>query len=691
MGGGRPKQAAQVGTDTAEIYAIAPEQLAHIIDDEEWEKWAEKVYGGDAEIEDVDKALAEMGRIIRQHGGATFGTGADGGWEVKLVDDDGKPIELPSEKGYEAPYGTSDDYKPGPGPKQAAGKVKTKGIKDRVSLVEAVKAARRSQWAKQDCVLSIQKGQNSILAQVMPGCKVPRSYAGWTVEHIYMGGPFLRGPHARPRGPVRRRGPGRKFQRKPEIQPGMKDPDPKLRPTASAKDGKKTGDGSGVGLFIPLPDFLAEQYPDLSPHDTSPPHVTFLYVGEVPKDRTEEFVQIVGDVVQEMEGPVRGKLEDLDHFVHPAMERKVGVTPVRFNDEMAELRWKVRDRLVDAGFEVADSFPLVYRPHVTLGYLDGLQSEYEGDVPQGSWDFDQIEIWGLPDVYGLPFGHYLYNLWDVPDYTYSDKRPEKTAAARYDHIDFKPPEDVAAAAAKGLEYRKRQTGDKAGLTPAEAGEEGIGSGVQRAVNLKNRDTLSPETIRKMRGFFSRHQKNKAINPKFKGEPWRDKGFVSWLLWGGDPGKAWVTKVIKQMDEADAKAGKTAGEYDFLEGDNQATDEDLWEQALDEARAKFDVWPSAVASAWAVRWYNERGGKWRKKADSDGNYMSRKHLRQMADDAAMLMERVDATTQFPDWAESKLTEAASSLEDVRSYFEHGGGRDLRTPDYIRELEAAWYGR
>jgi hypothetical protein len=110
---------------------------------------------------------------------------------------------------------------------------------------------------------------------------------------------------------------------------------------------------------------------------------------------------------------------------------------------------------------------------------------------------------------------------------------------------------VADAAAKGLEYRGRQK-DKAGLTPAEASKEGIGSGVQRATNLKNRDNVSPEVIRQMAAFFSRHEKNKSISPEHRDEPWKDKGYVAWLLWGGDPGKAWADKVKKQMEAADKK-------------------------------------------------------------------------------------------------------------------------------------------
>lgn len=134
-------------------------------------------------------------------------------------------------------------------------------------------------------------------------------------------------------------------------------------------------------------------------------------------------------------------------------------------------------------------------------------------------------------------------------------------ASKYDHIDFQPPKAVANAAAKGLEYRQKASpSNRGGLTPGEASKEGIGSGVQRAVNLKNQDTLSPDTVRQMGAFFSRHEKNKSVSAEHKAEPWNDKGYVAWLLWGGDPGQRWAEKIIQQMDKADETA-KTAASLD----------------------------------------------------------------------------------------------------------------------------------
>lgn len=117
---------------------------------------------------------------------------------------------------------------------------------------------------------------------------------------------------------------------------------------------------------------------------------------------------------------------------------------------------------------------------------------------------------------------------------------------KYGDIDFRPPQSVADAAARGLALRK-QVG-RGGLSTKEAGKAGIGSGVARAASLKNRQKLSPATIGSMVSFFARHsayKKNHTTNPP-------SNSLISWLLWGGDPGKAWAEKIKGQMDRADER-------------------------------------------------------------------------------------------------------------------------------------------
>ena len=239
----------------------------------------------------------------------------------------------------------------------------------------------------------------------------------------------------------------------------------------------------------------------------------------------------------------------------------------------------------------------------------------------------------------------------------------KMAAAKYDHINFKPPEGVANAAAKGLEYRQKASpSNRGGLTPSEASKEGIGSGVQRATNLKNRTNVSPKVIGQMVAFFARHKKNKGVKPENKGEPWNDKGHVAWLLWGGDPGLAWATKVKKQMETADAKQASQAAERFLTAGENEPTNPDLWAkvQALAKGEQEslthggktingpnegkgFQKFPTAYANGWASKVYGDLGGGWKKKARSKNSLGVYKLLSEASPET-----HADLETPTPAW-------------------------------------------
>jgi hypothetical protein len=60
--------------------------------------------------------------------------------------------------------------------------------------------------------------------------------------------------------------------------------------------------------------------------------------------------------------------------------------------------------------------------------------------------------------------------------------------------------------------------------------------------------LSPDTARRMKAFFDRHEVDK------KGSTWDEqgKGWQAWNGWGGDAGYAWARKVVKQMEARDKK-------------------------------------------------------------------------------------------------------------------------------------------
>ena len=113
---------------------------------------------------------------------------------------------------------------------------------------------------------------------------------------------------------------------------------------------------------------------------------------------------------------------------------------------------------------------------------------------------------------------------------------------KYEKLNFRPPKDVRKAAKRGLELRKKF--GRGGLTSRVAGMLGIGSGIVRAQTLAKGMKLSPRTVKRMHNYFSRHRKDKRpgwSNPK---NP--TNGYIAWLLWGGDAGKRWADKLVKQM-------------------------------------------------------------------------------------------------------------------------------------------------
>jgi len=111
--------------------------------------------------------------------------------------------------------------------------------------------------------------------------------------------------------------------------------------------------------------------------------------------------------------------------------------------------------------------------------------------------------------------------------------------ARYDHIDFTPPQGVREEAAQGLAWRK------------EYGRGGTVVGVARARDLSNGRTISPDTARRMKAFFDRHRIDRQGQGWNPGEPgYQSAGKIAHKLWGGDSGYSWSRKLVDQMNAAD---------------------------------------------------------------------------------------------------------------------------------------------
>lgn len=155
-------------------------------------------------------------------------------------------------------------------------------------------------------------------------------------------------------------------------------------------------------------------------------------------------------------------------------------------------------------------------------------------------------------------------------------------------VDLTPTEEMASAARRGLELRKKH------------GRGGTEVGVARARDLSNRKTLSPSTVRRMNSYFARHEIDK------QGEGWGEDsaGYIAWLLWGGDPGRAWAKRKDKELDKAEGK-------------DTQAAQDDAVSDKIALLRKEGYPQDQAVAIALSMKRRGELHAKRGRKDRFDG--------------------------------------------------------------------------
>lgn len=100
---------------------------------------------------------------------------------------------------------------------------------------------------------------------------------------------------------------------------------------------------------------------------------------------------------------------------------------------------------------------------------------------------------------------------------------------------FRPTRSMALAARRGLRLREK------------FGRGGTDVGVRRAQQLSEQQDLDARDIISIRSYFARH----AIDKDTKTHKWNSDtdpsaGFIAWLLWGGDAGKAWADRKAKMI-------------------------------------------------------------------------------------------------------------------------------------------------
>ena len=96
------------------------------------------------------------------------------------------------------------------------------------------------------------------------------------------------------------------------------------------------------------------------------------------------------------------------------------------------------------------------------------------------------------------------------------------------------PQGASNNARRMLEWREKYGRDQV--------KGGTRVGWERANQLANREALSLDTVKRVHSFLSRHEENAKIADEYKDEPWKDKGYVAYNLWGGKAMVSWAKRI-----------------------------------------------------------------------------------------------------------------------------------------------------
>lgn len=129
---------------------------------------------------------------------------------------------------------------------------------------------------------------------------------------------------------------------------------------------------------------------------------------------------------------------------------------------------------------------------------------------------------------------------------------------------YTPPVAVARNAQRALDVRATKPPSQQGMTAV---------GLARARQLSNRSPVSLSVIQRMSSYFARHEVDK------QGSTWAEqgKGWQAWNGWGGDEGRSWANKIMKE-NTMNIKAGSR----------HSASDQTLIAKGYDYAKAVMDT-------------------------------------------------------------------------------------------------------
>jgi len=101
---------------------------------------------------------------------------------------------------------------------------------------------------------------------------------------------------------------------------------------------------------------------------------------------------------------------------------------------------------------------------------------------------------------------------------------------------YQPPESARNNAKRVLEWKDKHGDEVKGMTSV---------GWARARQLASGKPVSRDTVARM-SAFARHRQNAEVAAEYKSTPWKDRGYVAWLGWGGTAGVNWAGQIMSSL-------------------------------------------------------------------------------------------------------------------------------------------------
>lgn len=234
-------------------------------------------------------------------------------------------------------------------------------------------------------------------------------------------------------------------------------------------------------------------------------------------------------------------------------------------------------RFDTSGFSVVDEATLVSAEQSRADYQAGIITLNEardkrglGDIPQGDTRLVPVGMLEEPvptdtppqptvapsvpepmfdDEQAPPFGEGAEGDIGYEAPVTQSKAHTADTPQKYRHIDFTLPNGVRVAAKRALQW----------IADGKAGSGFTDVGRRRASDLARADYIpSPDTVRRMRSYFSRHAPDTQATGFNAGEDgYPSAGRVAWDAWGGDAGQSYARDRVERMNAADKAESKAA--------------------------------------------------------------------------------------------------------------------------------------